>query len=62
MGAIVANLLGAQMDCIDANIAFNVGDRCFVDNVSHGITSEPNYQICNQRAFSKSVKGVDEFS
>ncbi|MFM5094281.1 alpha/beta hydrolase [Aeromonas rivipollensis] len=36
-GAVIANLVSADIDSIDATIAFNGGDRWFIDDVSHSI-------------------------
>lgn len=36
-GAVIANLASADIDSIDATIAFNGGGRWFIDDVSHGI-------------------------
>lgn len=36
-GAVIANLVSADIDSIDATIAFNGGGRWFIDDVSHSI-------------------------
>ncbi|ENC9558324.1 alpha/beta hydrolase family protein [Aeromonas hydrophila] len=36
-GAVIANLMTADVDYIDATIAFNGGGRWFIDDVSHSI-------------------------
>ena len=36
-GAVIANLVTADVDYIDATIAFNGGGRWFIDDVSHSI-------------------------
>ncbi|MFM5065887.1 alpha/beta hydrolase family protein [Aeromonas caviae] len=36
-GAVIANLVSADIDPIDATIAFNGGGRWFIDDVSHSI-------------------------
>lgn len=39
-GAVIANLVSADIDYIDATIAFNGGGRWFIDDVSHSIAAE----------------------
>lgn len=39
-GAVIANLVSADIDSIDATIAFNGGGRWFIDDVSHSIAAE----------------------
>lgn len=39
-GAVIANLMSADVDYIDATIAFNGGGRWFIDDVSHSIAAE----------------------
>ncbi|MGL6551010.1 alpha/beta hydrolase family protein [Aeromonas hydrophila] len=39
-GAVIANLVTADVDYIDATIAFNGGGRWFIDDVSHSIAAE----------------------
>ncbi|HDU8493013.1 TPA: alpha/beta hydrolase [Aeromonas hydrophila] len=39
-GAVIANLVTADIDSIDATIAFNGGGRWFIDDVSHSIAAE----------------------
>lgn len=36
-GAVIANLVTAEIDYLDATIAFNGGGRWFIDDVSHSI-------------------------
>ncbi|HFT7391173.1 alpha/beta hydrolase family protein [Aeromonas hydrophila] len=39
-GAVIANLVSADIDYIDATIAFNGGGRWFIDDVSYSIAAE----------------------
>lgn len=39
-GAVIANLVTADVDYIDATISFNGGGRWFIDDVSHSIAAE----------------------
>lgn len=39
-GAVIANLVTADIDYIDATIAFNGGGRWFIDDVSHSIAAK----------------------
>lgn len=39
-GAVIANLVAADVDSIDAAISFNGGGRWFIDDVSHGIAAK----------------------
>lgn len=41
-GAVIANLVTADVDYIDATIAFNGGGRWFIDDVSHSIAVKHN--------------------
>ncbi|MCP1268222.1 alpha/beta hydrolase family protein [Aeromonas hydrophila] len=41
-GAVIANLVTADVDYIDATIAFNGGGRWFIDDVSHSIAVKYN--------------------
>ncbi|RQM52181.1 alpha/beta hydrolase [Aeromonas caviae] len=41
-GAVIANLVSADVDYIDATIAFNGGGRWFIDDVSHSIAVKHN--------------------
>ena len=41
-GAVIANLVTADIDYIDATIAFNGGGRWFIDDVSHSIAAKYN--------------------
>lgn len=39
-GAVIANLVSADVDYIDATVAFNGGGRWFIDDVSYSISAE----------------------
>lgn len=41
-GAVIANLVSADIDYIDATISFNGGGRWFIDDVSHSIAAKHN--------------------
>lgn len=41
-GAVIANLVTADVDYIDATISFNGGGRWFIDDVSHSIAVKHN--------------------
>ncbi|MDY7831435.1 prolyl oligopeptidase family serine peptidase [Aeromonas caviae] len=41
-GAVIANRVSADIDSIDATIAFNGGGRWFIDDVSHSIAVKHN--------------------
>ncbi|WP_421242587.1 alpha/beta hydrolase family protein [Aeromonas enteropelogenes] len=41
-GAVIANLVTAAVDYIDATVAFNGGGRWFIDDVSHSIAAKHN--------------------
>ncbi|MFM9759329.1 alpha/beta hydrolase family protein [Aeromonas dhakensis] len=53
-GAVIANLVIADVDYIDATIAFNGGGRWFIDDVSHSIAAKHN----NPKA---AIKEIDSF-
>lgn len=53
-GAVIANLVTADVDYIDATIAFNGGGRWFIDDVSHSIAVKHNNS-------EEARKEVDDF-
>ncbi|MDF5702226.1 alpha/beta hydrolase, partial [Aeromonas hydrophila subsp. hydrophila] len=57
-GAVIANLVSADVDYIDATIAFNGGGRWFIDDVSHSITAKHN----NPEAARKEIDGFKGFA
>ncbi|HHQ4581721.1 TPA: alpha/beta hydrolase family protein [Aeromonas hydrophila] len=57
-GAVIANLVTADVDYIDATIAFNGGGRWFIDDVSHSIAVKHN----NPEAARKESDGFKEFA
>ncbi|MBL0562678.1 alpha/beta hydrolase family protein [Aeromonas hydrophila] len=57
-GAVIANLVSADVDYIDATIAFNGGGRWFIDDVSHSIAAEHK----NIEAARKDIDGFKGFS
>ncbi|SIQ93150.1 alpha/beta hydrolase family protein [Aeromonas hydrophila] len=57
-GAVIANLVSADVDYIDATIAFNSGGRWFIDDVSHSIAAEHK----NPEEARKDIDGFKEFS
>ncbi|MFQ2321928.1 alpha/beta hydrolase family protein [Aeromonas dhakensis] len=57
-GAVIANLVSADIDYIDATIAFNGGGRWFIDDVSHSIAAEHK----NIEAARKDIDGFKGFS
>ena len=57
-GAVIANLVSAGVDYIDATIAFNGGGRWFIDDVSHSIAAEHK----NPEAARKEIDGFKEFA
>lgn len=57
-GAVIANLVTAGVDYIDATIAFNGGGRWFIDDVSHSIAAEHK----NPEAASKEIDGFKGFA
>lgn len=57
-GAVIANLVTADIDSIDATIAFNGGGRWFIDDVSHSIAAEHK----NIEAARKDIDGFKGFA
>ncbi|MCC0182758.1 prolyl oligopeptidase family serine peptidase [Aeromonas hydrophila] len=57
-GAVIANLVTADVDYIDATIAFNGGGRWFIDDVSHSIAAEHK----NIEAARKDIDGFKGFA
>ncbi|MBL0571004.1 alpha/beta hydrolase [Aeromonas hydrophila] len=57
-GAVIANLVTADVDYIDATIAFNGGGRWFIDDVSHSIAAEHK----NPAAARKNIDGFKGFA
>ncbi|WAG16334.1 prolyl oligopeptidase family serine peptidase [Aeromonas hydrophila] len=57
-GAVIANLVSADVDYIDATIAFNGGGRWFIDDVSHSIAAEHK----NIEAARKDIDGFKGFA
>ena len=57
-GAVIANLVSADIDSIDATIAFNGGGRWFIDDVSHSIAVKHK----NPAAARKEVDDFKEFA
>ncbi len=57
-GAVIANLVSADIDSIDATIAFNGGGRWFIDDVSHSIAVKHN----NPEAAIKEIDGFRRFA
>lgn len=57
-GAVIANLMTADVDYIDATIAFNGGGRWFIDDVSHSIAAKHN----NPEAARKEIDGFKGFA
>ncbi|MFM5193203.1 alpha/beta hydrolase family protein [Aeromonas media] len=57
-GAVIANLVSADIDSIDATIAFNGGGRWFIDDVSHSIAVKHN----NPEAARKEIDGFRGFA
>ncbi|WP_235671677.1 alpha/beta hydrolase family protein [Aeromonas caviae] len=57
-GAVIANRVSADIDSIDATIAFNGGGRWFIDDVSHSIEVKHK----NPEAARKEVDDFKEFS
>ncbi|HHQ4654210.1 TPA: alpha/beta hydrolase family protein [Aeromonas hydrophila] len=57
-GAVIANLVSADVDYIDATIAFNGGGRWFIDDVSHSIAAEHK----NPAAARKDIDGFKGFA
>jgi dienelactone hydrolase len=57
-GAVIANLVTADVDYIDATISFNGGGRWFIDDVSHSIAAEHK----NIEAARKEIDGFKGFT
>ncbi|MGL4749972.1 MAG: serine aminopeptidase domain-containing protein, partial [Shewanella sp.] len=57
-GAVIANLVTADIDYIDATINFNGGGRWFIDDVSHSIAAKHN----NPEEVRKEIDGFKEFT
>lgn len=57
-GAVIANLVTADVDYIDATIVFNGGGRWFIDDVSHSIAAEHK----NIEAARKDIDGFKGFA
>lgn len=66
-GAVIANLVSADIDSIDATIAFNGGGRWFIDDVSHSIAvkhnnpDEARKEIDDFKGFSEHVLNSKPF-
>ncbi len=57
-GAVIANLVSADIDSIDATVAFNGGGRWFIDDVSHSIAVKHN----NPEEARKEIDGFKGFA
>ena len=57
-GAVIANLVSADIDYLDATIAFNGGGRWFIDDVSHSIAVKHK----NPEAARKEIDGFKGFA
>lgn len=57
-GAVIANLVTADVDYIDATISFNGGGRWFIDDVSHSIAVKHN----NPEEARKEIGGFKGFA
>ncbi|CAJ1778677.1 hypothetical protein FICEBENF_00783 [Aeromonas hydrophila] len=57
-GAVIANLVTADVDYIDATIAFNGGGRWFIDDVSYSIAVKHN----NPEEARKDIDGFKGFA
>ncbi|QXC10446.1 prolyl oligopeptidase family serine peptidase [Aeromonas sp. FDAARGOS 1408] len=57
-GAVIANLVSADVDYIDATISFNGGGRWFIDDVSHSIAVKHN----NPAEARKEIDGFKGFA
>lgn len=57
-GAVIANLVTAAVDYIDATVAFNGGGRWFIDDVSHSIAVKHN----NPEEARKEIDGFKGFA
>lgn len=54
-GAVIANLVSADIDYIDATISFNGGGRWFIDDVSHSIAVK-------HKKTAAAIKEIDSFN
>lgn len=57
-GAVIANRVSADIDSIDATVAFNGGGRWFIDDVSHSIAVKHN----NPEEARKEIDGFKGFA
>lgn len=57
-GAVIANLVSADVDSVDATISFNGGGRWFIDDVSHSIAVKHN----NPEEARKEIDGFKGFA
>lgn len=57
-GAVIANLVTADVDYIDATISFNGGGRWFIDDVSHSIAAKHK----NPEAAKRDIDGFKGFA
>lgn len=57
-GAVIANLVSADIDYLDATIAFNGGGRWFIDDISHSIAVKHK----NPEAARKEIDGFKGFA
>lgn len=66
-GAVIANLVTADVDYIDATISFNGGGRWFIDDVSHSIAVKHNNpevarkEIDSFKGFAEHVRSSKPF-
>lgn len=66
-GAVIANLVSADIDYLDATIAFNGGGRWFIDDVSHSIAvkhknpEEARKEIDDFKGFAEHVLNNEPF-
>jgi dienelactone hydrolase len=66
-GAVIANLVTADVDYIDATISFNGGGRRFIDDVSHSIAAkhknpeEARKEIDGLKGFAEHVRSSKPF-
>jgi len=57
-GAVIANMLAASNDSVDATISFNGGGRWFIDDVLHNIASE----YADDEEAKESIEGFKGFA
>ncbi|WP_429040536.1 hypothetical protein [Aeromonas media] len=57
-GAVIANLVSADIDSIDATIAFNGGGRRFIDDVSHSIAAKHKKTPKRREKRSTALEGL----